>query len=152
MTSFAHGISLATEESTHFLGLQVDGAQARAASAADSGSFRVFSLACSFKMTRRWTFFTASLRSCSRSSVSWFGKESWQKKVGFPVSSALHFLRINSFKFRLKQTSRCRQQKLQIVPELFKLGNIHLEVCINIPQPFADASVRNRHQVQGGRL
>ena len=85
-------------------------------------------------------------------SVSWFGKESWQKKVGFPVSSALHFLRINSFKFRLKQTSRCRQQKLQIVPELFKLGNIHLEVCINIPQPFADASVRNRHQVQGGRL
>ena len=97
MTSFAHGISLTTEDSRDFLGLQVDGAQAPAASAAGCGSFRVFSLACSFKMTRRWTFFTASFKSCSRSSVSWFGKDRLAKEGWSPSKFCTALLKNQQF-------------------------------------------------------
>ena len=61
MTSSANGINCSTAD---FWG--VNGGPARTASL----GFMLFIFACSLMITRRWTFFTTSLMSCSRSSLS----------------------------------------------------------------------------------
>lgn len=53
--------------------------------------------------------------------------------------------RMNKFNVFLGQTSHCFHQKLWIVSQIFELGKVYLQICMDIPQPFSDVWVRNRH-------